>query len=92
MPTFYTGSVAWNVGDILDGNEAAQEITVTGAELGDFVDASSSLDMLDLELTAAVTAADTVTVLISNSTSGTVDVLTPTIYVRVTSKTGLHIA
>ena len=92
MSTYLVGSVSWDVGDILDGNEASQDITVTGAALGDFVsDVSSSLDILDLTMTANVTAANTVTVVLNNNTGGTVDALTPTIRVRVTTLSGQHI-
>jgi len=93
MSTYLNGSIAWNVGDILDGDEASQDITVTGAALGDFVsEVSSSLDILDLTMTANVTAANTVTVVLNNNTGGTVDALTPTITVRVTTKSGLHLS
>jgi hypothetical protein len=89
MSMFMVGSVAWNVGDILDGNEAEQEIAVVGAALGDYVDVSSSLNVLDLVLSAAVTEADVVTVSFANNTGGTVDALTPTVRVRVTSRVAL---
>lgn len=81
-----TGSDSWDVGSILDGDEAVKEITVTGAALGDFVLVSSSLDVADLALTGAVTAANTVTVQLLNNTGGALDILTPTIYVRVLPK------
>ena len=92
MSSFLNASLAWNVGDILDGDEASLDITVTGAALGDFVDVSASLDTLDLVLSAKVTAANTVTVSLSNTTGGTVDALTPTMRVRVTTLSGLHLA
>ena len=91
MSSFYVASLAWNVGSIADEAEAVQEITVTGASLGDFVDVSSSLDVVDVSLVAQVTAADTVTVQMFNLTSGALDVGTPTIHVRVTTLSGLHI-
>ncbi len=64
------GSVTWNPSQIDDHNEEAQEVTATGAVLGDFVIASFSLDVADLQLDGHVTAADTVTCVLSNSTSG----------------------
>ncbi len=91
MSSFLVGSKVWNVGDILDEAEAVLEITVTGAALGDFVDVSSTLDVIDLELSAQVTAADTVTVSLSNLSSGTLDIGTTWIHVRVTTLSGLHI-
>lgn len=81
-----TNSLAWDVGSIADGDEAAQEITVTGAALGDFVIVSSSLDVQDCSLVGQVTAADTVTVQLLNNTGGAVDVLTPTITALVIPK------
>ena len=52
-------------GSVSDGDEAAEEVTVTGAQLGDFALASMSIDTTDITLTATVTAADTVTVIVS---------------------------
>ena len=56
---------------ILDGDEYSAEATVTGAALGDFVMVSPILDCADLQFDAYVTAANTVTVQISNMTGGT---------------------
>jgi hypothetical protein len=68
---------------IADGDELAGEITVTGAALGDFVLASFSLDLTDVALTAAVTAANTVTWTILNNTGGAIDLAEGTLRVRV---------
>ena len=76
------GSVTKDFGSIGDGNEEAQAITVTGAALGDIVMASFSLDVQDLQLTADVTAADTVTCVISSS-GDTVDLSSGTLRVLV---------
>ena len=81
----FVGSTAWNVGSVGDQAEVAKDITVTGAALGDFVRVSSSLDVQDLGLHAAVSATNTVTVTLTNNTQGSVDILTPTIYVQVSS-------
>lgn len=79
-----TGSTTWNPGSIADGDEEAQNVTVTGAALGDFVTAVSfSLDVQDLELTGQVTAANTVTCTLSNNTGGSVDLASGTVRVRV---------
>ncbi len=90
MSATLQGSVAWNTGSITDNEEAATDVTVTGAVLGDFVQVSSSLDVEDLILTGQVTAANVVTVTLSNFTGGGVDILTPTIYVLVTSASGVN--
>lgn len=68
-----SGSVAWDPGSIGDGNEEAKEVTVAGAVLGDFVLCSFSLDVTDLVLRGAVTAANTVTAILANNTGGAID-------------------
>jgi len=73
----------WNAGSIADGDEVAVDITVTGAELGDFVLASVAVDVADLALSAAVTAADTVTAVLSNNTGGAIDLASTALKVRV---------
>ena len=77
------GSATWNPGSIADGNEEVQEITITGVALGDFVLASFSLDIVDLAITGAVTAADTVTIQLNNNTGGSLDLSSGTVYARV---------
>ena len=81
------GSVTWNPGSISDGDEEATDVTITGAELGDYAIASFSLDVSDLQLTADVTAANTVTAVLSNSTGGAVDLAEGTLYVRLLKRT-----
>lgn len=63
----------------LDGDEAAADITVPGAALGDMVWVFPSIDVTDLAISASVTAADTVTVVSSNSTGGTIDLASQTV-------------
>ncbi len=67
------GTATWNPAAILDGDMEAKDITVTGAALGDQVLVSASIDVTDLQLTGTVTATDTVTAVLSNSTGGSVD-------------------
>lgn len=76
-------SQTWNPGSILDGNEEVVEVTVAEAKLGDFAFASFNVDVADLELSAQVTAADTVTVSLSNNTGGTIDLGSGTLRVKV---------
>lgn len=76
-------SAAWNPGSMLDGNEEAKEVTVPGAKLGDFAFVSFSIDVADLQLSADVTAANTVTVLLNNNTGGTIDLGAGTLRVKV---------
>ena len=77
------GSETYDAGEIADGDEEVGEVTVTGAALGDFVLASFSLDVADLAITAAVTAADTVTYQLLNNTGGAVNLASGTVRVRV---------
>ncbi len=84
-------SVAYDPGSILDGNFDKKAISVPGAVLGDIVQASFSLDLVDLQLTASVVDADDVEAIISNSTNGTVDLGAGTLNVVVTSLAGLKI-
>jgi len=70
-------------GSVADGDEAAEEVTVTGAQLGDFALASMSIDTTDITLTATVTAANTVTVILANNTGGAIDLGSGTLYVMV---------
>lgn len=78
-----TGSEAYDAGSIVDGDEEVGEITISGAALGDFVLVSHSLDVADLAITGAVTAADTVTYQLLNNTGGAVDLAAGTVYVVV---------
>lgn len=80
-------SETFDAGSIADGDEEVGEITVTGAALGDFVLVSHSLDVADLAITAAVTAANTVTYQLLNNTGGAVDLGSGTVTVRVLPKT-----
>lgn len=76
-------SETYDAGSIADGDEEVGELTVTGAALGDYVLASHSIDVADLALTAAVTAADTVTYQLLNNTGGAVDLASGTVKVLV---------
>jgi hypothetical protein len=78
-----TASATWDPASIADGNEVAVEVTVPDAKLGDFALASFSLDVADLMLTAAVTAADTVTAVLANNTGGAVNLGSGTLRVKV---------
>jgi hypothetical protein len=82
----YVGSVTWDPGSIADGNEEAQDVTVTGAALGDFVLVSHTSDLADTILSGSVTAANTVTAVIANNTGGAIDVLTGTLTAIVLSR------
>lgn len=66
--------VAWNPASIANGaGETKGPTTMTGAELGDRVDATFDVDQVGLALTAWVSAADTVQARLNNTTGGAVD-------------------
>lgn len=78
-----SAKVTWDPASTLDGDEVATDVTVPGAKLGDFALASFSLDVVDMSLTADVTAANTVTAVLANNTGGTVDLGSGTLRVFV---------
>lgn len=62
-----------DLGAIADGDEAAVSETVPGAQLGDFVFVSASINQLDLSITGYVSAADTVKILVYNNVGSSID-------------------
>jgi hypothetical protein len=76
-------SETYDAGSIADGNEEVGELTVTGAALGDYTLASITVDVADLAITAAVTAANTVTYQLNNNTGGAIDLASATVKVLV---------
>ena len=83
LNAYLQGSETKDWGSISDGDEAAEEVTVTGAALGDYALATMSIDVTDLVITASVTAANTVTVILSNETGGAIDLGSGTLTVKV---------
>jgi len=81
-----SASATWNAGSIADGNEEALEITAAGAALGDFVLCSLDVDVADLSLSGAVTAAGVVTLVLGNNTGGAIDLASTTANVLVIQK------
>lgn len=71
IPFTFTATEA----SIASGAVSAGDITVTGAALGDFVLVALKGDIADLVVTAAVTAANTVTITLANNTGGAVTAL-----------------
>ena len=78
-----SGSATWDPASIADGDEVAVEVSIIGAELGDFCLSSLSVDISDLVLDAQVTAADTVTAVLANNTGGAVDLGSSTLSILV---------
>lgn len=79
-----TGSAVFNPPSLADGAGTNTTVTVTGAALGDFVDAVSfSVDLAGVTLTGYVSAANTVTARLQNESGGSVDLAEGTLRVRV---------
>lgn len=78
-----SGSETKDWGSLVDGAGASEDVTVQGAALGDFCVASMSVDVVDIVVTCNVTAANVATVRLQNETTGTVDLASGTLRVRV---------
>jgi hypothetical protein len=78
-----SGSATFNPGNLIDGDGETTTVTVTGAALGDYAEASFSLDLQGIAITAWVSAADTVSVRFQNETGGTIDLGSGTLRARV---------
>ncbi len=68
-----TGSGTWDPPAIANGSQNTQTFTVTGAALQDLVIASYSNSLTGVTMTAYVSAADTVTVVLHNHTGSSQD-------------------
>lgn len=80
-----TGSVAYSGGTIpAAGPGVVRNLTVSGAEVGDFVSATYSVDTLGVILSGRVSAANAVHAILTNPTGADVTLPAGTIKVRVT--------
>jgi len=74
----------WDAGSIAAAGYEAEDVTVPGAAVGDFVMASlTTMVTNDMMLTAHVSAADTVKVILFNPTAGAIDLGSGTLAVIV---------
>jgi len=78
-----TGSKTYDIPSLNTGTQDQTTVTVTGAALGNFAQASFSLDLQGITLSAAVSAANTVTATFRNDTGGTLDIGSGTLTARV---------
>jgi hypothetical protein len=76
-------STTWDPGSVSSGSSTTKTVTVSGAAVGDFAVATFSLSLSGLQLTAYVSAADTVTAVLSNLTGSAVDLSSGTLSVLV---------
>lgn len=82
FPTF-SSSLTWDPPNLANGISETTTVTVSGVELGMVSTASFSLDLQGLSLTAYVSAANTVTVTLSNLTGGAIDLASGILLVKV---------
>lgn len=80
---YLEASLTYDPPSIANGSAAFQNVTVTGAELGDLVIASFSRHMNGMVLGANVSATNTVTCVMANNTGVAVDIASGTLKVRV---------
>jgi len=85
FPAPLSSSATWNPASVATGAETSTTVTVAGAALGNYVQASFSLDLQALTLTGYISATNTVTVVLANNTAGAVDLGSGTLKVRVTT-------
>lgn len=81
--TTLAGSKTFDPPSIAAAGQTSTTVTVIGAIMGRFAVPSFSLDTQLVELSAYVSAADTVTVLFKNGTGGAIDLASGTLAVRV---------
>ena len=79
-------STTWNPASIADDAEAELDVTVPGAKLGDMAFVSLEVDTQDLTISAAVTADNTVTIVLSNVGGSARDLASHTVNVLVVPK------
>lgn len=79
----YSGSATYDPASLADGVGATTTVTVTGAALGDYAEASFSLDLQGITVTSWVSADNTVSVRFQNESGGTLDLASGTLRARV---------
>jgi hypothetical protein len=76
-------TATWDPASVASGATVTTTVTVSGASLGDFTLESFSLSLAGLQLTSYVSAANTVTAVLSNLTGSAVDLASGTLSVLV---------
>jgi hypothetical protein len=78
-----SGSAASATYSVAANSQTPVTVTVTGATLGDFALGSCSVSTTTLQLTASVTAANTVTVILKNTTASAITLTSAVIRAKV---------
>lgn len=82
FPAPKNSSAAWSPGSVTNGTQVTQNITVSGAALGDYVEISVSVDLQAQILTAYVSAVNTVTAVLRNDTAAPINLGAITLFAR----------
>lgn len=80
---YLSTTATWNPGSVAAAGQTSTTVTLTGAALGDVALCSFSLDLQLLQLTANVSAANTITCVLQNGTAGPIDLASGTLRVSV---------
>lgn len=83
-PLNLLGSATYDPASLVDGAGVTTTVTVTGALLGDFAEATFSNALQGILLTAWVSASNIVSVRFQNETGGTIDLASGTLKAKVT--------
>jgi hypothetical protein len=86
LAALLTGSETYDAASLVDGAGTTNDVTVTGAVLGDFAMASLGVSAAGITVTAYVSAADTVSVRVQNESGGTLDLASTTLTALVLPK------
>ena len=78
------GTTTYDPPSLADGVGVTTTVTCTGAALGNYAQASFSLDLQGIIVSAYVSSANTVSVRFQNETGGTIDLASGTLAVKVT--------
>jgi hypothetical protein len=81
-----TATVTWDPGSIADGDQEVNDVAVTGAALGDFVEVAASGSLGNLHLSGHVHDADTVRLSLINASGSSVDLGSRTYRIKVTPR------
>jgi hypothetical protein len=79
-------STTYNAPSIAAGGSTTTTVTVTGAAIGDSANAALGISTAGLLVSASVTTANTVTVVLANLTGAAVDLASTTLWVTVTRR------
>lgn len=83
LTNLLAGSKVFDWPSIAAAGQSTTTVTVTGAAFGDFAGCTMNIDLQAMRLTAYISAADTVTAVLTNGTAGAIDLGSGTLLCRV---------